>query len=278
MSRNSSNVTDLMGIKGGAVGIPYDSERDRFNIPHSADTSIRKELNANRIAAGGNHIAIATQYPFPHQIEAQLQMLVDNCTPVLIILASRSDIQNHLLTEYFAGTASFGEIQTTSKFVDYIDLSHDIEAKVFDLTISGYKEGLKIPVLHIHNWPDHRTVSPETTEKLVELIESTAQKSIALFNNSGHPAVGDPSMMLPVIHCKAGVGRTGQTIAAMAMKKYADLSLDTITRDLRISRNDKMIQTSIQMETLIKMDNLRQNVSQKPPRKSRSWRSIFRKA
>ena len=278
MSRNSSIVTELMDIKGGARSIPYDSERDRFNIPHSADTSVKKELNANRITAGGNHIAIATQYPFAHQIEAQLQMLVDNYTPVLIVLASRSDIQNHLLTEYFAGSASFGEIQTKSKFVDYIDLSHDIEAKVFSLTISGYKEGIQIPVLHIHNWPDHRTVSPETTEKLVELIDTTAQKSRTLLSNSEHPAMNNPSMMLPVIHCKAGVGRTGQTIAAMAMKKYADLSLDVITRDLRISRNDKMIQTSIQMETLIKMDNIRKNTSHKPPRKARSWRSIFSKA
>ena len=276
MDKNSSFVEQLMGIKGGARGISYDADRDRFNMPHSADTSVKKELNANRITIDGNHIAIATQYPFPHQMEAQLQMLVDNCTPVLIVLASRSDMQNHLLPEYFSNAATFGQIQTHTKFVDYIDLGNTIEAKLFTLNISGYQEPIEIPVIHVHNWPDHRTVSPETTSKLVDLIESTASERRAFYVEAKHPAIDDTERMLPVIHCKAGVGRTGQTIAAMAMKKYADLTLASITMDLRVSRNDRMIQTPHQMETLIKMDGMRSH-SKPPKEKSRSWRSLFRK-
>ena len=82
-------VLELMRIKGGAKGGAYNPNRDRFNMPFSADTSIRKDLNANRIRINGSNIAIATQYPYPHQIEAQLQMLVDNRTPALIVLAAR---------------------------------------------------------------------------------------------------------------------------------------------------------------------------------------------
>ena len=274
MDNNGSFVEQLMGIKGGARGLLYDSERDRFNMPHSADTSVRKELNANRITIGGNDIAIATQYPFLHQMEAQLQMLVDNFTPVLIVLASRSDMQNHQLPEYFSSSDTFGEIQTHSKFVDYIDLDNTIEAKIFRLSISGYKDSIDIPVIHVHNWPDHRTVSPETTTKLVDLIETTAAERRAFYEETKHPAIDDAGKMLPVMHCKAGVGRTGQTIAAMAMKKYAELTLASITTDLRISRNDLMIQTPRQMETLIKLEGMRNKT---PPPASRSWRSLFGK-
>ena len=112
-------VEQLMGIKGGANNIHYDAERDRFKMPHSADTRVRDDLNANRIVVDGKNIAIATQYPLDHQIESQLQMLLDNHTPVLVILASVTDIQNHQLPEYFSGNKSFGGIETQSKFMDY---------------------------------------------------------------------------------------------------------------------------------------------------------------
>ena len=172
MSENGSFVEQLMSIKGDARGILYDPKRDRFNMPHSANTSVRNDLNANRIIIDGNNIAIATQYPFAHQVEAQLQMLLDNCTPVLIVLASTKDIQNHQLPEYFSGSATVGEIQTVSKFLDYIDLGNTIEAKLFQLIVTHDQKTIDIPVVHVFNWPDHRTVSPETTSNLVALIDS----------------------------------------------------------------------------------------------------------
>lgn len=282
MSESGGLVEELMGIKGGAEGIQYDAERDRFNMPHCAETNVRDELNANRMVVNGKAIAIASQYPFEHQVEAQLKMIVDNCTPVMIVLASSKDIQNHLMPEYFSGKGTYGEIQTSAKFVDYIDLENTIEAKVFALTISGYKDTIEVPVLHIANWPDHRTVSPETTTKLIELIGSTVAEKRAFHDSNNNPALAEPDMMLPVMHCKAGVGRTGQTLAALAMKMFPELSLQSITKDLRASRNDLMIQTPRQMRTLVKLDELREKpepVKQAPkpkkPASRRSWRSIF---
>ena len=90
-------VLELMQIKGHARAMPHDKNRDRFRIPHSADTTIRKDLNANRIIINRKSFAIATQYPFPHQLEAQLQMLADNRTPALVILASDNDIKDNEL-------------------------------------------------------------------------------------------------------------------------------------------------------------------------------------
>ena len=251
---NRSAALQLMKIKGGARGIPFNPKRDRFNMPHCADTSIRKDLNANRIMISGTNIAIATQYPYHHQLEAQFQMLVDNRTPALIVLASNNDIQNNELPEYFSSSATFGQIKTYSTFVNHIDLGNAIEAKVYQLGVIGYQASIDIPVVHVHNWPDHQTVSPATTSNLVELIESTVAEKRAFYEKRKSRAIYDTEKMLPVIHCRAGVGRTGQTIAAMAMKKHPELNLVSITKDLRVSRNDYMIQTSVQMETLVKLE------------------------
>jgi len=280
MGQHGSFVEQLMGIKGDSNGIQYDAKRDRFNMPHSADTNVRKDLNANRIVVDGNSIAIASQYPFPHQVESQLQMLLDNCTPVLIVLASTKDIQNHQLPEYFSGSATVGQIQTKSQFLDYIDLENSTEAKLFQLTVTQDQKSIEIPVVHVFNWPDHRTVSSETTSKLVALITAKVVEKRAFYEEIKHPVLSEAEKMLPVIHCKAGVGRTGQTVAALAMEKYPALSLESITKDLRASRNNLMVQTPYQMETLVKLhtmndvDSMHKEAKQQT---SRWWRSIFRK-
>jgi len=253
MSRSA--VLQLMDIKGGATSVPHDAKRDRFNMPHAADTSVHEDLNANRIVVNGRNIAIATQFPFKHQLETQFQMMVDNCTPALVVLASNRDIQDNGLPNYFSSPETFGEIKTRSIPVRRVELGDGIEAYVFKLDVTGYKEPIDIPVIHVHNWPDHQTVSPEITSNLVELIESTVAEKRTFYEEQNNHVMNDTKKMLPVIHCRAGVGRTGQTIAAMAMKKYPELNLISITKDLRLSRNDLMIQTPEQMETLLKMDN-----------------------
>ncbi|PWQ93662.1 protein-tyrosine phosphatase family protein [Leucothrix arctica] len=278
MSNKLSPVEQLMAIKGEAESIAYDSERDRFNMPHAAETNISNALNANRIVIDGKDFAIATQFPLDQQIEAQLQLLIDNQTPVLVVLASINDIQNNQLIEYFKGSATYGAIQTQSKFLDYVDLDSIIEAKIFNLSVSGYKESLEIQVIHVHNWPDHRTVSTEVTTNLVSLIESKIEQSMTAFKKDQSPTISDLAKALPVMHCKAGVGRTGQTLAAMAMKQFPELSLASIIKDLRRSRNNKTIQTPQQMKTLMELDEMRSKSQAKTQKKqSRSWRSLFGK-
>jgi len=247
-------VKQLMGIKGDAKRIPPNPKRDRFDISHSSDTSVHEELNANRIIINGSNIAIAMQYPYDHQLEAQFKMMVDNCTPALIVLASRSDIQKDRLPEYFSSSETFGQIKTRSTPVRRVELGNKIEAYVFKLEVTGYQASIDIPVIHVQNWPDHQTISPETTTNLVALIESTITEKRDFYEKENSSAISDPEKMLPVIHCRAGVGRTGQAIAAMAMKRNPELSLISITKDLRVSRNNSMIQTPVQMETLVRLE------------------------
>lgn len=252
------NVTSkaelLMGIKGAARRIPFNPKRDRFNLTYSIDTCIRKDLNANFIKVDGDIVSIATQYPYDHQVEGQLQLLVDNRTPVLVVLASDKDIIRDDLPEYFSKSSRYGEISVKSKLTDTIDLGNSIEARTYQLDISGYQATVSIPVIHVHNWPDHHTIKPESTLKLVNLIESISGHKKDFYIQRKSRAIYDPEKLLPVIHCRAGVGRTGQTIAAMMLHSKPHLNLASITKDLRVSRNDYMIQTLVQMETLVQLE------------------------
>lgn len=251
---NRIAALQLMGIKGGARCFSFNPKRDRFNMSHCVDTSISTDLNANRIMINGNNIAIASQYPYQHQLESQFKMLVDNRTPALIVLASDLDIKNNNLPEYFSHSSTYGQIRTHSTFINHIELGGAIEANVYQLKVIGYEASIDIPVVHVHNWTDHQTVSPETTSNLVTLIESIVADRRSFYEKRKSRAIYDAEKMLPVIHCRAGVGRTGQTIAAMAMKKYPGLNLISITKDLRLSRNDYMIQTPVQMQTLVELE------------------------
>ncbi|MEH6457748.1 MAG: protein-tyrosine phosphatase family protein [Cocleimonas sp.] len=249
-----NNVMQLMDIKGEAERRLPDPKRDRFNMSDSSETSVHEDLNGNRIVINRDNIAIATQYPFDYQLETQFQMMVDNRTPALVILASNYDIQKNKLPDYFSSPQTFGQIKTGSIPIRRVELGNRIEAYVYKMDVSGYQEAIDIPLIHVHNWPDHQTVSPETTTKLVALIESTIAEKREFYEKQNDSAINDPEKMLPVIHCRAGVGRTGQTIAAMAMKRNPELSLASITKDLRVSRNNSMIQTPIQMETLVRLE------------------------
>ncbi|GAB3528810.1 protein-tyrosine phosphatase family protein [Photobacterium alginatilyticum] len=243
----------LMMIKGGARCFAFDPNRDRFNLLHCADTSVRNELNANRIKINDRYIAIASQFPYQHQLESHFQMLVENRTPVLVVLASDTDIQGNDLPDYFSNSSTYGNIRTQSVFSSTEGLGSGIEARVYQLNVAGYDASIDIPVVHVHNWPDHQTVSTEATINLVALIERITANKRAFYEKRRSRAVLDSAKLLPVIHCRAGVGRTGQTIATMAMNTYPNMSLEAITRDLRASRNDYMIQTSVQMETLVRL-------------------------
>ncbi|WP_087017218.1 protein-tyrosine phosphatase family protein [Thaumasiovibrio subtropicus] len=245
--------SELMAIKGHARSLPFDPRRDRFELPHSAETNVRPDLNANRIRINGDNVAIATQYPLMTQLVPFFQMLVDNRTPVLVVLASNADINGHVMPGYFAHSYNYGPLATEVTPTGVEQLGDGIEANLYRIEVMGYEAGIEIPVVHVHNWPDHQTVSALVTRNLVALVERTMAEKRAFYVERGSRAAQDPEKLLPVIHCRAGVGRTGQAIAAMAMERYQTMTLAEIIRDMRASRNDIMVQTIEQMETLAEM-------------------------
>ncbi|WP_227317364.1 protein-tyrosine phosphatase family protein [Cedecea davisae] len=231
---------------------------NRFgSIRAKASTAVGQQLNANKISIAGKNVAIACQYPLPDQVESYLKMLVDTRTPIVAVLASQSEIEcaKNKMPDYFTQPKSYPcGITTESKLLGKIPLGMGVEAKVYRLEIRGYDKGVAVNVLHVHNWPDKTAISAELTKNLANTINQLTKDGVERYKENGGRSINDPDKLLPVVHCRAGVGRTGQVIAAIAMEKYdKKISLEKIVADMRNSRNGFMVQKEQQFDILIEL-------------------------
>lgn len=238
---------------------------NRFNdIRANKATAVRPDLNANYVQVGA-HRSIACQYPLEAQLESHLQMLFDNRTPVLAVLASAREIDNpqFKMPDYFRHGGQYGAVSVKSEHKESIALGDGVLADVYNLTLTqpgAGRKGITVPVVHVSNWPDKTAVSAEVTDKLSTLLEQKAQGQRAVYEKAGSSAVGDENKLLPVIHCRAGVGRTAQVIGAMAMHEPRNgaLSVEEMVGDMRTSRNGIMVQKDEQLEVLMTLAQAQQ--------------------
>lgn len=213
-------------------------------------------LAANRVQIAGQNVAIACQYPKPASLQDYFKMLVANRTPALVVLASDKDINPEKgvgLPEYFRQDNQYGDVSVTvidkgeGKLADELDY-HDYLLHVTD---EGQNIKVTIPVIHVSNWPDLTASGNEGLKELAEHVNTVVDKKINFYKEKGSSAVNDENKLLPVMHCRAGVGRTGQLLATMELlKPESQQSLESIVRDMRTTRDGKMVQTPAQMQTL----------------------------
>jgi protein tyrosine phosphatase len=180
------------------------------------------------------------------------KMLAANRTSVVVALASddelgRLDPQPN--TYFKEGQHEYGDgVVVTSKKTGTRDIN-GLMVDSYTLTISQpNKETIKVPLLHAKNWQDHSTQSAETLIGLANHVKQVATPKRGLFARNNSPT--DPAKGEPVVHCRAGVGRTGTLVAGLAALDNPELSVEEIVTDLRYSRSEMMVQTDEQLRTV----------------------------
>lgn len=131
----------------------------------------------------------------------------------------------------------------------------DIEIRELEMTVDGKQE--KKPIWHFlyHSWPDHGVPKDSEIAKILELLDLSRRQN----GNDGNPRI---------IHCSAGVGRTGTFIAldflVSQLRRGDWINIDQknthtivdpiydIVNHLRTQRNH-MVQTYAQYRFLYRM-------------------------
>ncbi|XP_063014691.1 receptor-type tyrosine-protein phosphatase eta-like isoform X2 [Melospiza melodia melodia] len=212
--------------------LPYDISRVKL----SNQSSGTDYINANYMPGYNSKKAfIAAQGPLPNTIEDFWQMIWEKSIYSIVMLTKCVEQARTKCEQYWPDKQpkSYGDVIVT--MVSEVVLP---EWTIRDFTVekSNTPESHTVRQFHFTSWPDHGV--PETTDLLINF------RHLVHEYNSQNP-VDSPTL----VHCSAGVGRTGTFIAIdrliqqMEMENTVDVY--GVVYDLRMHR-PLMVQTEDQ--------------------------------
>ncbi|MBC7405310.1 MAG: hypothetical protein H7252_06465 [Cytophaga sp.] len=209
-------------------------------------------LHANHVDMGCGRHFIAAQKPVAGEIPGFHQVMVDRKVALVVDLTKYSE--QDAATDYFPrqkgkslqalGCQLIAFCKKRSKFKPLMMIDQKIEMR-------GGQATHTLQRLHFPGWPDHGVISTKTLIGLADKIEATSP---------------DPARPV-VIHCMAGVGRTGTLMSFLAARKrIADeimrnhgacnpamilrIALDAVAQG-RLQRGPSFVQTPEQFNLLV---------------------------
>ncbi|XP_056244328.1 tenascin-X isoform X2 [Seriola aureovittata] len=213
--------------------LPYDSSRVKLSIIHGSPYD--DYINANYMPGYNSRKEfIAAQGPLPTTVNEFWRMIWEKNVQTLVML-TRCNEQGRVKCEQYwsSGTKHFENITVTT--TSEIPLE-DWTIRDFDIKNVKTAETRSVRHFHFTAWPDHGV--PETTELLISFRHLVREHMDQYSRHS-------PT----VVHCSAGVGRTGTFIAIdrliFQIERENIVDVYGIVHDLRMHR-PLMVQTEDQ--------------------------------
>ncbi|KAL7403339.1 hypothetical protein ABVT39_027926 [Epinephelus coioides] len=213
--------------------LPYDSSRVKLSIIHGSPYD--DYINANYMPGYNSRKEfIAAQGPLPTTVNEFWRMIWEKNVQTLVMLTRCNEQGRVKCEQYWApGIKHFDNITVTT--TSEIPLE-DWTIRDFDIKNVKTAETRSVRHFHFTAWPDHGV--PQTTELLISFRHMVREHMEQYSRHS-------PT----VVHCSAGVGRTGTFIAIdrlifqIEREYYVDVY--GIVHDLRMHR-PLMVQTEDQ--------------------------------
>lgn len=201
--------------------------RNRYsNIFPPEHTRVKSEndptfyFNANWVLDGQ---AIACQGPLPNEIDEFWKMVWEGDIRTIVMLTNLVEKGVEKCSLYW-GKLPYEE---KSMGVAYGE-QRIIKRKI---TIERNGVAKKVVQYHLMNWPDQGTVVPEMLGEIVTLVARKEEKFL--------------------VHCSAGVGRTGTLLTAYQAFKMKTREIKQIVQKLRTERV-AMVQSPMQYRLILK--------------------------
>eukprot|EP00800_Vazella_pourtalesii_P011899 TRINITY_DN2853_c0_g1_i1.p1 TRINITY_DN2853_c0_g1~~TRINITY_DN2853_c0_g1_i1.p1 ORF type:complete len:616 (+),score=69.32 TRINITY_DN2853_c0_g1_i1:10-1857(+) len=202
------------------VAIPGTGHKNRYAdiLPNRCSRVILQETNSDVITTyiNANHISsqdkkksyIAAQGPLKHTVDDFWRMVVENNTSIIVMITTLEEIEQSRCYKYWpqnGQTECYGRTKVTfvsqKKGLDYVKT-------YFKVSLTQSLHYKHVTHYRYTTWPDHGVPSsPNPILKLIREVNDTMVDTSAPI----------------VIHCSAGVGRTGCYIAI-------DIGQDQLTK------------------------------------------------
>ncbi|CAH2277887.1 receptor-type tyrosine- phosphatase R [Pelobates cultripes] len=203
--------------------------------PKNAKDTLSTYINANFIKGyGGTARAfIATQGPMINTVNDFWQMIWQEDSPVIVMITKLKEKNEKCVLYWPEKRGIYGNVEVLVNSVN--------ECEYYTIRILTLKQGSQSRIVKHYwytSWPDHKT--PDSAQPLLQLMLEVDEDKKA---TTGRGPV--------VVHCSAGIGRTGcfiaTSIGCCQLKEEGIVDVLKIVCRLRMERGG-MVQTSEQYQ------------------------------
>ncbi|KAM6090526.1 receptor-type tyrosine-protein phosphatase R isoform 2-T2 [Theristicus caerulescens] len=203
--------------------------------PKNPSDSLSTYINANYIRGyGGKEKAfIATQGPMINTVNDFWQMVWQEDSPVIVMITKLKEKNEKCVLYWPEKRGIYGKVEVLVNSVKECE-----NYTVRQLTIKQGSQSQSVKHYWYTSWPDHKT--PDSAQPLLQLMLDVEEDRME-----------SPGRGPVVVHCSAGIGRTGCFIATaigcQQLKEEGVVDALSIVCQLRVDRGG-MVQTSEQYE------------------------------